>query len=173
MPPPPRSPYPQVRIQLLVYLTCFSVYLPSCISQLSRFRSNEFTHCWAQDKINSRWGKASRSCCGKHPLLPALFPRASPWVKVSQWGASPIPKFPSWFLASCPDGRKRRRSPQARFFCSISPISGLGPPWDMEGAWVRGPPLGSSLLQGVMGLKMWVLICLLQARGDWGILRLL
>lgn len=65
----------QVPIHLLGYLTCSSIYLPSCISHmLARLCSSEFTHCQAQDNITSHWGKASRGCCGKHPFLPSLFP---------------------------------------------------------------------------------------------------
>lgn len=52
-----------------------SIYLPSSGSHtLSGFLSNAFIHCWAQDKMNSHWGQASRGCCRKHPLLSPLLP---------------------------------------------------------------------------------------------------
>jgi len=106
VPPPPCSPHPPVPVRLPVDLTRSSIYLPGCVSPtLPSFHSNGFVHCQAQVKINSHWGKAGRGCCGKHPLLPPLLSRAAQWVKVSWWEASSIPKFPSRFLASCPDGR--------------------------------------------------------------------
>lgn len=52
-----------------------SIYLPSSISlTLSRFLSNEFIHCWAQDKMNSHREQAGRGCCRKHLLLSPLLP---------------------------------------------------------------------------------------------------
>lgn len=70
----------------------------------------------------------------------------------SQWGASSVPKCPSWILASHPGGRRRKRSLQARFFCSISP--GLWP----RAALGHRAEQGSFLLWGVMRLEMRVLL---------------
>lgn len=115
--------------------------------------------------------KASRGCWGKHPLLPLLLPRAPWWVKVSQWGASPhcqisFPVFgfmPGWEEE---EGDTPHPYPKPGFSAASLLSLATGPPWDMEGDGVRGPPEpGSSLLRDVMGLEMWVLPCLLQARG--------
>lgn len=72
-----------------------------------------------------------------------------------------------------PSWEKEEEEPSSQVF--LQHLSHLWPGATLGhgGGLGQRAPLGSSLLQGVMGLKMWVLICLLQARGDWGILWLL